>query len=73
MNEIYEAAGLTAEEIENMPEYISGDREFYGTAAFDKLFDHFTIETAEMPYSVAKARSETPDEWILNKMEDESC
>ena len=72
MNDVYKEAGLTAEEIENMPEYISGEKEFYGTAAFDKLFEHFAFYTAEMPYGVAKARTGDPDTWILEKV-DEAC
>ncbi len=72
MNDVYKEAGLTAEEIESMPEYISGEKEFYGTAAFDKLFEHFAFDTAEMPYGVAKARTGDPDTWILEKV-DEAC
>ena len=64
----YKAAGLTVEEIKAMPEYIKGTKDFYGTRAFEKLFEHFAFETAEMPYSVAKARTETPDVWILDKV-----
>lgn len=67
-NNYYKAAGLTAEEIKNMPEYINGDKEFYGTLAFEKLFEHFAFETAEMPYGTAKARTGDPDEWILEKV-----
>ncbi len=73
MDEVYKAAGLTADEIDDMPEYISGEKEFYGTAAFDKLFEHFAFDTGEMPYGVAKARTGDPDEWILDKMEEEAC
>ncbi len=73
MSKVYEKAGLTAEEIENMPAYISGEKEFYGTAAFDKLFEHFAFDTAEMPYGVAKARTGDPDTWILDRVDDESC
>ena len=69
MSKVYEAAGLTAEEIKKMPEYINGTREFYGTPAFEKLFEHFAFDTAEMPYGVAKARTGDPDTWILDKME----
>ena len=72
MSDVYKEAGLTAEEIENMPEYISGEKEFYGTTAFDKLFEHFAFDTAEMPYGVAKARTGDPDTWILDKVE-EAC
>jgi hypothetical protein len=73
MNEVYEAAGLTAAEIQDMPEYISGEKEFYGTVAFDKLFEHFAFDTGEMPYDIAKARTETPDVWILDRVEEEEA
>ena len=68
--EIYEASNLTNEEIEAMPDFIEGNEEFYGTVAFEKLFDYFCFETAEMPYGVAKARTETPDVWILDYLEE---
>lgn len=71
MSEIYKEAGLTAEEIQNMPVYISGEKEFYGTAAFDKLFEHFAFDTAEMPYGTAKARDGDPDQWILDRVGEE--
>ena len=71
MNEVYEAAGLSADEIQDMPEYISGEKEFYGTPAFDKLFEHFAFETAEMPYGTAKATTGDPDQWILERVEGE--
>jgi hypothetical protein len=72
MNEEYKLAGLTIEEIKKMPEYISGDLDFYDTPAFNKLYEYFS-DSGEMPYEVVKARTETPDEWILNKAENETC
>ena len=63
---IYNAAGLSTEDINNMPRYLAGIEDFYATPAFDKLFEYFCFETNEMPYEVAKARTETPDEWILH-------
>lgn len=74
MDEVYKEAGLTADEIQNMPEYISGEKEFYGTAAFDKLFEHFAFESGEMPYGTRKARTGDPDQWILERVEEkEAC
>lgn len=64
---IYTSAGLTAEEAATMGAYISGDEEFYGTSAFNKLFEYF-FNHGLMPYEVAKARTECPDEWILDSL-----
>ena len=69
LTEIYNAAGLTAEEQEEMANYFDALAEFYGTPAFNKLFEYFAFETAEMPYEVAKARTDTPDNWILDRLE----
>tara|TARA_Y100000310_G_C20113003_1_gene548003 strand:- start:224 stop:439 length:216 start_codon:yes stop_codon:yes gene_type:complete len=66
--EIYVSAGLTPQEIEKMPTYIAGEVEFYDSSAFQKLYEYFAFETGEMPYSVAKARTQTPDEWILEQL-----
>jgi len=70
MSEVYKSAGLSAEEIKKMPAYIEGTEEFYGTSSFEKLFEYFAFKTAEMPYGVAKARTETPDVWILEYIEE---
>ena len=69
LGEIYREAKLTAEDIRMMPAYIAGRAEFYDTPAFEKLYEYFAFETAEMPYGVAKARTETPDVWILDYLE----
>lgn len=65
--QVYDAAGLTVAECEQMPRYLAGIEDFYATEAFDKLFNYF-MDTGEMPYEVAKARTECPDEWILNQL-----
>ena len=65
--EIYEAAGLTEEDIARMPAYAEDEEEFYGSEAFGKLYDYF-MHTGEMPYGVAKARTEMPDAWILEQL-----
>ncbi len=67
--EIYASAGLTPGEIEKMSEYLDWNDDFYGSSAFDKLYEYFAFETGEMPYSVAKARTQTPDEWILEQLD----
>jgi hypothetical protein len=69
LNEIYAEAGLTKNEVIAMPLYISEDREFYGTQAFEKLYEYFAFEICEMPYGVAKARTGDPDTWILEYLE----
>ena len=66
--EIFEAAGLTAEETAAMPAYIEGEEDFYDTPAFDRLYEYFAFDTGEMPYGVMKARTECPDEWILDRL-----
>jgi hypothetical protein len=36
---------------------------------YHALYDYYT-DNGEMPYDVAKARTGTPDEWIINKMQE---
>ena len=67
--EIYTNAGLNQEEIAEMPYCLDGDLDFFETSAYEKLYEYFAFETCEMPYGVAKARTETPDEWILQYLE----
>lgn len=69
LRQIYLDSGLTSTEMNQMGAYIAGSIEFYGSSAYDKLYHYFTVETGEMPYGVAKARTETPDEWILDYLE----
>lgn len=66
--EVYNAAGLTKDDRSRMPSYIEGSDEFYGSEAFEKLFDYF-LDIQEMPYDVAKSRTECPDEWILRRLD----
>ncbi len=66
--DLYAAAGLTAEEVALIPAYIEGEEDFYGTPAFDKLYEYFAFGVREMPYDVMKARTECPDEWILDRL-----
>ena len=76
MTEIYEKAGLTSEEIEQMPDHIEDYLEdgsmFIFTDAYEKLFNYF-LDTNEMPYGVAKARTGAPDTWILDYLHDLSA
>jgi|TARA_R110000823_G_scaffold199615_1_gene330675 hypothetical protein len=71
VNKIYISAGLTQEEIDEMPSYISDENEemFYDTTQFNKLYELLAFQTSIMPTNVAKARTDTPDDWILNFLE----
>jgi len=66
----YKLAGMTAEQIALMPRYINGALDFYGTPAFDRLFEYFAFDAGEMPYGTAKARDGMPDEWILERLQE---
>jgi len=68
LNEIYRGANLSAGEAVTMKYYVSGEEDFYGTSAYEKLFNYY-LTSGEMPYGTAKARDGMPDEWILNKLE----
>ena len=74
MTEIYERAGLTSDEIEQMPVFIEegSGSDFIFTDSFEKLFNYF-LDTNEMPYGVAKARTGEPDTWILSYLHDLSA
>lgn len=39
--------------------------DFMDTSAYEKLYEYYDDE---MPYSVKKARTQTPDEWILARL-----
>ena len=69
ITDIYNAAGLTEDDRSRMSSYIEGEDEFYGSEAFGKLYEYFAFESCEMPYEVAKARTECPDDWILEQLE----
>ncbi len=71
VHEIYNDAGLTQDDRARMPSYIEGEDEFYGSEAFDKLYEYF-MDSGEMPYGVAKAETECPDVWILDYLEEMS-
>ncbi len=70
LNEIYSGAGLTIDESTLMPDFIAGDLDFYGTTAYDKLYEYF-CNSGEMPYGIAKARTGDPDLWILERLEEQ--
>ncbi len=72
INEIYTQAKLSQVEIDNMPFYVDGSLIFYGSSAYEKLYEYFAFETGEMPYGTAKARDGDPDLWILEELENQS-
>ena len=65
LRQVYTAAGLTLTEAVEVTEIIEGESSDYlmSTAGYDKLFGYF-LDIGEMPYLVAKARTQCPDEWI---------
>lgn len=73
LTEIYVQANLTQVERNNMPCYIDDSLEFYGSTAYEKLYEYFAFEVVEMPYGVAKARTGDPDSWILERLEGCVC
>ena len=68
-NEIYVKAGLSAAEVLKMTEYLDWNDDFYGSSAYEKLFEYFAFETGEMPYGTAKFRDGEADVWILETLE----
>ena len=36
---------------------------------YEKLYDYYVFETAQMPYGTAKARDGDPDVWILDQLD----
>ena len=53
--QVFAGAGLTPEEIQAIPAFIEGVEDFYGTTAYEKLFQYYST-SGEMPYGVMKAR-----------------
>ena len=41
--------------------------DFYNSGVYEKLFNYF-LDSGDMPYGVAKARTGDPDVWILDQM-----
>ena len=64
------AAGLTDLEVSQMLEHLAGSaqEDFFDTPMYDKLYEYFAFEAAEMPYGTAKARDADPDTWILEHL-----
>ena len=47
---------------------VCGDADIFNVWYYDKLFAYYE---PDMPYGVAKARTGDPDEWILNRLEED--
>jgi len=66
---IFDEAGLTAQEAsETLAAVEEGGFDWMETPSYKKLLFHF-MDTGEMPYGVAKARTGDPDIWILDHLE----
>ena len=64
------AANLTPAEMEWVESEWHGEQDLYGNeVVFDKLFNYY-MDIDEMPYEVAKARTATPDEWIIDRWDE---
>lgn len=68
LQRIYQAAGLSSDEIASLTFYTQNPYEFMDSTAYEKLYEYFVFEAAEMPYGIAKARTGEPDMWILEKL-----
>ena len=63
------AAGLTDREVQELQPHLDGQADdFFDTPMYNKLYEYFAFETAEMPYGTAKARDGDPDTWILEHL-----
>lgn len=69
VNQIYVSANLSQDEVDVTESYIECDNDgcFIETTAYEKLFEYF-CQVEEMPYGVAKARTDCPDDWIIAKL-----
>ena len=47
---------------------VCGDADIFLSGYYDNLFDFYMDD---MPYGVAKARTGDPDQWILDRLEEE--
>jgi hypothetical protein len=60
---------ITPEELERLRGYVAGNGELYADELlFDKLYSYY-VNSGEMPYGVAKARTGDPDIWILDQVQ----
>ena len=64
------ASILDDSEIHQIKQWIGGVIEDLDDALFEKLFQ-FYLESGEMPYGTAKARTGDPYHWMFDRMEEE--
>ncbi|TFH08897.1 MAG: hypothetical protein E4H14_05520 [Candidatus Thorarchaeota archaeon] len=67
LNEIFEDDRLTAEDLEQIIAFRSGRIEELPEPLFNKLFSIF-MNSGEMPYGTAKARTGDPHQWVENQI-----
>jgi len=62
---------LSKEEIETIKNILDGNDDLMlnHPDLYEKLYDYYVFETAEMPYGTAKARDGDPDIWILDQLD----
>ena len=55
--------------LEGVVAFVEGDIDWYDLpeAVRDTVYTHF-LESGEMPYGVAKARTGDPDQWIAERL-----
>jgi len=66
-------ARLTSKEKQTIKNILNGNEDYdlmlNHPDLYEKLYDYYVFETAEMPYGTAKARDGDPDIWILDKLD----
>jgi hypothetical protein len=61
---------LTIEEKQIINDAIDGLTDlFTHQELYEKLYNYYVFETAQMPYGTAKARDGDPDVWIMDQLE----
>lgn len=69
IQDIFDDAGLTPQEASaTLAAVEEGGFDWMETSSYEKLLWYF-MDTGEMPYGVAKARTGDPDIWILDHLE----
>ena len=67
LDNVFDQANLTDEEVQNVIDALSGDDDrFYGSSSYEKLLDYFSDE---MPLRIMKGIDGEPDVWILDKLD----
>lgn len=61
---------ITPEELEELRSYVNGDVDpanFISSPVYEKMFEYY-MNSGEMPYGIAKARTGDPDQWIIDQV-----